>query len=98
MISPITKIILKDENISGTHISVFVNISDKGDLIIDGCDFGEAPKKFWGDSDYEYITTIKKGYKDTVLLLLIKDKFNDSSDFRAWLEVNHIPNEYFTWI
>lgn len=97
MISPITKIVLKDEHVSGTHISVDAHISDTGDLVIDGCDYGEAPKRIWGDSDYEYITTVKKEYKDTVLLLLIKNKFADSVDFRIWLKENGIPNEFFNW-
>ena len=98
MISPITTITLRDDYINDTHISVYVKISDNGDLVIDGGDCGKAPLEFWGDSDYEYITTIKKEYKDTVLLLLVKDKFKDSDDFREWLKAKDIPNEYFTWI
>lgn len=36
-------------------VSILVAKIDKnnGDLVLEGYDFGEAPKKFWGDSDYE---------------------------------------------
>lgn len=97
MITPIKDIVLKDKEINGTHISVIVRATDNGNLIIDGYDTGRLPELYWGDWDYEYITTVRKDFKDTVLLLLIKDRFKDCCDFRSWLEVNHIPNEFFTW-
>jgi hypothetical protein len=97
MSKKIKKIKLKDENIGNTHVSVNVYISDNEDLVIDAYDFGEAPKKVFGDSSYEFISTIKKGYKDTILLLLIKEKFEDNLDIRKWLEKKNIPIEHFTW-
>lgn len=97
MIDPVKKVTLKDDFINDTHISVDVYVNESGDLVIDGYDRGKAAEQIWNDSDYEYITTIKSKFKDTVLLLLIKEKFKDSSDFREWLETNGIPNDYFTW-
>lgn len=98
MITPIKNITLRDDHVNDTHIRVDVYISDNGDLVIDGCDTGKAPEQFWGDTDYEYITTIKSEFRDTVLLLLIKEKFRDSSDFQQWLETNAIPSDFFTWV
>lgn len=97
MKDPINRITLRYENTGGTRISVEVYISDAGDLVVDGCDYGEAPKKIWKDSDYEYVTTIKKEFKDTILLLLIQDNFKDSYDFREWLKRHDIPNDFWSW-
>lgn len=97
LMTPIKTIELKDQATNGTHINVNVHISDEGDLVTDGCDSGKAPEKVFGDWDIEYFTTVKKEYKDTVLLLLIKEKFQDDFAFRSWLNVNGIPNTFINW-
>ncbi|MFC1715719.1 hypothetical protein ACFL6S_18775 [Candidatus Poribacteria bacterium] len=68
-------------------------INDNGDLALEGYDLGEAPKKFWGDSDYEYGRVVKKKYKDKILRLLIKERFGTDSDLKKWLDEKGIPNK-----
>ena len=69
-----------------------------GDLVLEGYDFGEAPKQFWGDSDYEYWRVVKKKYKDTILLWLIKERFDTDSAFKNWLDEKGIPSEFMNWV
>ena len=44
-------------------------IRENGDLVLEGCDNGQAVKSMWGDWDYEYWVTVKSEDKDSVLLL-----------------------------
>ena len=85
----IREIVLRDEKSGKTHIYLAAKISDEGDLIMEGQDVGEAPDKYWGDSDYEYWVIVKRDCKDTVLLWLIKECFGTSSDFRDWLKEDY---------
>jgi hypothetical protein len=82
-------------------------------LIIEGYDIGETVKKYWGDSDYEYSTTVRKtevGKLSSVLgvgagdkeglLKALAGKFNTNtcySDFRNFLEKSGILAEGFSW-
>jgi hypothetical protein len=95
---PITKIRLR-ENITNENKSwLDAKIDEKGNLVLDGYDIGEAAEKILGDSDYEYWFTVDKQYKDSILLLLIKDKFTSDTKFKNWLEKNGIPSEFDSWI
>ena len=86
---------------------------DGEDLIIDGYDIGDVVEQYWGDSDYEYSTTIKssgvlklypmfdvkEGDKEG-LLKAIAAEYNDNScysNFRAFLDRNGIEYESFSW-
>jgi hypothetical protein len=82
-------------------------------LIIDGYDIGKRVKEYWGDSDYEYTLTIqpqgvKKIYSllnvnqhdKEALLKAIAVRYNTNacfSEFRNFLDKNHIPCEGFSW-
>jgi len=95
---------------------IHVNIEarfDKGDLIIDGYDIGKTVKEAWGDSDYEYILTIRKpevarvfealniSFGEQVMLLqALAGRFNDNycfSNIEKFLTENGIKHERFTW-
>ncbi len=80
-----------------TSIFIDVEIDDNGNVFMSGQDVGEAPKKFWGDSDYEYWTIVKQEQKDLLLLSLIKDKFGGNakavSNFNDYLTKEGIPYE-----
>ena len=86
---------------------------DNEKLVIEGYDIGKAVKDWWGDSDYEYSTTI---YPEEVgklyslmkvaegdkkgLLRAIASNFNTNScyiEFREFLEKNGIKSEAFSW-
>ncbi len=55
MKKPIIQEITMREQRTEKNISTLVAMIKEGDgnLVLEGYDFGEAPKKFWGDSDYE---------------------------------------------
>ena len=57
---PIKKVIIKDEKYEDGYSELFAKISEKGDLVIDGCDAGGLAKEMFGDWDYEYWLTISK--------------------------------------
>lgn len=99
----------KNENISVEIHAYFTGES----LVIEGYDIGKAVKEYWGDSDYEYSTTIKEkevkrlyplmsvveGDKEG-LLKAIADKYNTNScysEFRDFLDKNGIHYEVFSW-
>jgi hypothetical protein len=82
-------------------------------LVIDGYDIGKTVKEYWGDSDYEYTTTVPpEGVTRLYPLLLVtmNDKqallnsiaarFNTNycySEFGKFLDDNHIPSSGFSW-
>lgn len=67
------------------------SINDDGDLVLEGYDVGEAPKRFWGDDDYEFYRVIKKEHKDTILRQLSKEQYDTGSRFKLWLDKKGIP-------
>ncbi len=74
------------------------DIGEKGELVISGQDVGDAPREFFGDSDYEWWVVVKAEHKDAVLLALIERVFGGtdraSDNFRAWLAEKGIPSEF----
>jgi hypothetical protein len=82
-------------------------------LIIEGYDIGKRVKDWFGDSDYEYKTTIfenevqklyhlmqVKTNDKTGLLKAIADRFNTNScysEFGDFLTKNNIQSEKFSW-
>jgi hypothetical protein len=76
----------------------WVSILDDERLSLNGNDCGEIPLRFWGDIDYEYWRIIDKDWKDTILLLLIKDMFKRFNDFAGWLEEKNIPSTFGSYV
>ncbi len=81
-------------------------------LVIEGYDIGKTVEEFWGDSDYEYTTTVfseevKKLYSlfnipehQDVLLEAMSKQFNMNtcfSDFRNFCDDNDVKYEGFSW-
>ena len=73
-------------------------IMDNDNLLLEGYDIGDFPESFWGDSDYEYWLMVDSDYKDTILLWLIKERFENDSKFREWLNEKGIPSEFDSWV
>lgn len=77
---------------------VDAEILQSGALVISGQDVGEAPEKWFGDSDYEWWVTVRAEDKDRVLLALIEEifggRFHASDEFREWLKTKGIPNQF----
>lgn len=49
-----------------TSIHVAAEINEAGDLVLSGQDVGEAPRAMFGDADYEYWLTVRRGQKAAV--------------------------------
>lgn len=89
------------EQHGATRVHIDAAVTDEGDLQVAGHDIGEAPKKWWGHDDYEYIVTIRKKDKDRLLLALIEATFGGDgsavSRFRDFAQEKDIPYEWFAW-
>ena len=85
-----------------TSIFIDAGITDAGDLQISGQDIGEAPKKIFGDIDYEYWLTVRSEHKDRVLLALIERMFLNNpsvvSEFQGFLKAKGIPCEFDSYV
>lgn len=91
----IHKVILRENRTEKDYSVLEAYINDDGDLVLEGYDIGEAPKQFWGDSDYEYGRVIKSEYKGEILKGLIEEQFSAELDFRAWLNSKGVPRGSF---
>ena len=97
------------------HIKIIIEayFDNVGHLIIEGYDIGKTVEEYWGDSDYEYSTTIppdevKKLYvalnltpdsKDE-LLNYLQTHYNKNdcySKIQELLTHHHIRSEGFSW-
>jgi hypothetical protein len=92
-------------------VEAYFNVT--GSLVIDGYDIGKKVEEYWGDSDYEYSSTVapdevKKLYalfqlkdgEQQELLLAIQARFNTNtcySELQNFLDVNKIKYEGFSW-
>lgn len=90
--SPLTEITL----VSTPGRSVGASIQPNGDLIVSGLDWGSGPDSSFG-GDYEYSVTIAARFKDSLLLLLLRQRFKDFPELRDWLEMESIPFTPWSW-
>ena len=96
----------------GIHITITARFENE-DLIVEGYDIGKTVEEAWGDSDYEYTTTIrqpnmkafckalevKPNNKDEILKKLSETFTGNTcySDIGKFLSKHHIESEGFTW-
>ena len=89
------------EERGSTSRFIDVRIEDNGDLVMEGQDVGDAPKKWFGDEDYEFWVTVKAEDKDIVILALIErlfgGRFGAVDEFREFLKEKGIPFGWMTW-
>jgi hypothetical protein len=95
-------------------ISINVEAYFEGEkLVIEGYDIGKKVEEVWGDSDYEYTTTVSEneviklyslmGVNDSDkagLLEAIAERYNTNtcySQFNDFLSKNGIKTEGFSW-
>ncbi len=74
------------------------SIRADGALELYGSDVGPFVRSLWGSDEYEYWWRVRKEYKDTVLLWLIKERFASETDFQAWLKEHDIPSSFGSWV
>ena len=73
-------------------------ITDEGDLKLENHDGGKIVGEFFGGSDLESWVLVDKDYKDTIMLWLIKERFDSDDAFKKWLDEKKIPNKSDLWI
>ena len=91
-------------SLKNEEIKISIEARFEGEaLIIDGYDIGKKVKEYWGDSDYEYTTTIyPESVKQLYTIFGIEGKrFNTNtcySEIQKLLDDNHIAYQGFSWI
>jgi hypothetical protein len=78
---------------TGWHL-LDAEIGDDGDLVLTGHEPDDLPKAAFGATEYASRRTIAAEWKDTLLLLLLRERFKSDAMFQQWLERNGIPYEY----
>lgn len=102
MADKLTEITIYDQqNEDGNHYNLQAKINEEKNLVLDGYDIGPQVEELWGplaDGDYEYWLTVPAEWKDTVLLHLIGERFEDDVKFKEWLNEKGIPNEFDCYV
>jgi len=95
-IAPISEVVLYKKETEANSFLLKASIHEDGRFTLDGSDFGKLPQETFGRDEYEYHSSVKAKYKDTMLLLLIQDRFKGSSDFefKQWLKEKGIPFQF----
>jgi hypothetical protein len=98
----------KDEEISVIVEAYF----ESGNLVVEGYDIGKRVEDFWGDSDYEYSSTVAAEQLDKLydlfqvpreeeaLLSALANRFNGNacySSFQSFLDENQVKYTGFSW-
>ncbi len=82
-----------------TRVHIDAEVKGNGDLEVGGHDIGEAPKKWWGHDDYEYIVTIRRPHKERLLLALKAAAFSDDAATESQLQdlarQKNVPYKWF---
>ncbi|HQL89128.1 MAG TPA: hypothetical protein PLQ15_00875 [Syntrophales bacterium] len=93
MSEKITSIRILEETSGEERRVQTVAIEKNGDLVVYGLDSGPFVEKYHGDGDYEYWFTVPGEYKDTILLLLLKERFSSFLEIQTWLTSKGIKSE-----
>ena len=113
LIANMDRILLFSLKTNDIKVTVEVYFDGTGNLVIDGYDIGKKVEDYWGDSDYEYTSTIGpdevqklyalfqlKDGSQQELLLALQARFNTNtcySELQSFLEKNKIKYEGFSW-
>lgn len=74
-----------------------VRIEENGRICFDSYDIGQLPNQAWNHDDYEYNTYVEAEWKDSILLLLLKEKFSTNADFQKWANHKQLPYTTSSW-
>jgi len=97
MIKPLKSVTIGRQTGDRVQSTLWAVITDDGRLEVERSDYGQLVEEVWGRDEYEYNVTVAEDYKDTVLLLLIKDYMKDDVAFREWLRAKDVPFETSSW-
>jgi hypothetical protein len=97
MIQPLKSVTLSRTQGERVRSTMWAVILDDGALEYERSDYGPVVEEYWHRDEHEYNVTLPAEYKDTVMLLLIKDYVRDDVTFRVWLEEKGIPFQTSMW-
>ena len=82
-----------------THIKVIVEVyfDAANNLIIEGYDIGKTVEEYWGDSDYEYSTTVRPG-EVKKLCSALKLPPDSQGQLLAYLQLHYHANDCYSKI
>ncbi|MBD3189583.1 MAG: hypothetical protein GF308_03015 [Candidatus Heimdallarchaeota archaeon] len=72
-------------------------IKEAGDLVFEGVDSGDSVKERYGDFDFEYWYKVRADQVPKVLLFLLQEKFEKTSEIIDWLKEKDIPFESYSF-
>ena len=81
----------------GGYADMTVRIDDSRQLVLEGADAGKFVGDVWGVEEYEFSETVAASWKETVLLHLMAERFDKTSDFRKWCQERGIPTKFWSW-
>lgn len=107
------RVLLFSLNNQNIKVTVGAYFADDGNLVVEGYDIGKTVEDYWGDSDYEYTTTVaaeelnklyaalnvRNGARQE-LLIELQNRFNTNncySAFNSFLSENNIRSGGFSW-
>ena len=94
---PLKELVISSEQAADGYSDLKVRVNDHSDVVMEGVDGGRRIEELTGDWDYEYWVTVRAEWRETLLLYLLKDRFADSTSFKAWLERQDIPYEFHSY-
>lgn len=94
MTERIDRVTLAEKRTQGGWHVLEAQVNADGDLVLRGREPDDLPKAAFGATEYESKRTIRAELKDTLLLLLLRDRFKSDAMFQQWLERHGIPYEY----
>jgi hypothetical protein len=72
-------------------------IDTAGALRLEATDVGPNTEELWGSDEHQFIVTVAADWKDSVLLLLLRERFGTVSAASTWLRERGIPMKASRW-
>jgi hypothetical protein len=88
-------VVLFSMQTEGIKIIVEAYFDATNNLVIDGYDIGKTVEEYWGDSDYEYSTTIKP---DEVKKLCTALNLDSRDEVLSYLQFHYHANDCYSKI
>jgi len=103
------RVVLRNIRDSGGVRQLEASLSDKGDLVIEGWDFGAGVERVFGEREYEWIWTIRAGDlpilrhalgQDSDLLSALSRRFtgDNAAELKPFLDSHQVPYEIWSRI
>ncbi len=99
--APVPRVTLQQQT-GPTSGDISARIDPNGNLVVSGCDHGEAPRAIFGSDEYEYDLTIPAAERDKLVLALLVELYRgDSRVISSLLELcrsRGIAYKFFPWV